>query len=76
MKNKLFFGLLAVLAAVSVCVYAETITMTNKKTYSGEVLDMDNDGVKLKDKSKGMTVFLKWDNMTLPSIKALNPELY
>ena len=76
MKNRFFFGLLAVLAAASVCVYAETITMTNKKTYTGEILDMDNDGVKLKDKAKGMTVFLKWDNMTLASIKEHNPDLY
>ena len=76
MKKAFFFGLLAVLTAASVCVYAETITMTNKKTYTGEILDMDNDGVKLKDKNKGMTVFLKWDNMTLSSIKEHNPDLY
>ena len=76
MRSRLFFALLAVLFSASVCVYAETITMANKKTYTGEILEMDNDGVKLKDKSKGMTVFLKWDNMSLPSIKEHNPDLY
>ena len=76
MKNKIVLSLLLATAVASLCVYAETITMTNKKTYTGEILDMDNDGVKLKDKAKGMTVFLKWDNMTLASIKEHNPDLY
>lgn len=76
MKNKIVLGLVAATMVASLCVYAETITMTNKKTYTGEILDMDNDGVKLKDKSKGMTVFLKWDNMSLASIKEHNPDLY
>lgn len=76
MKNRFFLGLTAAFALAALCVYADSITMTNKKTYTGEILEMDNDGVKLKDKSKGMTVFLKWDNMSLPSIKEHNPDLY
>jgi len=76
MKNRFFLGLTAAFALAALCVYADSITMTNKKTYTGEILDMDDNGLKLKDSKKGMTVFLKWDNMTLASIKEHNPDLY
>ena len=76
MKKTFFFSLLAISSIAALCVYADSITLNNKKTYSGEILEMNEDGIKIKDKSKGMTIFVKWDNMSLASIKEHNPDLY
>ena len=76
MKKAFFFSLLAIAATAALCVYADSITLNNKKTYTGDILEMNEEGIKMKDKAKGMTLFVKWDNMSLASIKEHNPDLY
>ena len=77
MRRIMLSGLLAMVAAASLAVRADdVVTTANKKTYRGEILDINDDGVKIKDSKQGMTLLVKWENMSLASIKEYNEDLY
>lgn len=76
MRNILLLSLVALAASAVLTAKGDVITTTNKKTYTGEILDVGDEGIKIKDTKKGMTLLIKWDNMSLASIKEHNPLLY